>query len=81
MDSLTSSVLKYFQSSKENDALSLILYNQISIIIVGGGGGGGGGYECNTLLSLNEFLPFKPCWWAKSIIRLGRTGFKMSIAT
>ena len=39
MDSLTSSVLKYFQSSKENDALSLILYNQISIIIVGGGGG------------------------------------------
>lgn len=37
MDSLTSSVLKYFQSSKENDALSLILYNQISIIIVGGG--------------------------------------------
>ena len=36
MDSLTSSVLKYFQSSKENDALSLILYNQISIIIVGG---------------------------------------------
>lgn len=38
MDSLTSSVLKYFQSSKENDALSLILYNQISIIIVGGGG-------------------------------------------
>lgn len=39
MDSLTSSVLKYFQSSKENDALSLILYNQISIIIVGE-------YEC-----------------------------------
>ena len=76
MDSLTSSVLKYFQSSKENDALSLILYNQISIVIVGGGG-----YECYTLLSLNEFLPFKPCWWAKSIIRLGRTGFKMSIAT
>ena len=75
MDSLTSSVLKYFQSSKENDALSLILYNQISIVIVGGG------YECYTLLSLNEFLPFKPCWWAKSIIRLGRTGFKMSIAT